>query len=121
VKKTRKIRVPIDKYPDYNFIGLIIGPRGDTHKQLEKKSGAKISIRGKGSQKEGQAGKKFTGDEEEDLHVLITGDNDKQLDIVRPPTFFACVCLNFVVCGVCQVMHNYLLLLYFVRTFTTKN
>lgn len=81
VKKTRKIRVPIDKYPDYNFIGLIIGPRGDTHKQLEKKSGAKISIRGKGSQKEGQAGKKFTGDEEEDLHVLITGDNDKQLDI----------------------------------------
>lgn len=81
VKKTRKIRVPIDKYPDYNFIGLIIGPRGDTHKQLEKKSGAKISIRGKGSQKEGQAGKKFTGDEEEDLHVLITGDTDKQLDI----------------------------------------
>lgn len=96
VKKTRKIRVPIDKYPDYNFIGLIIGPRGDTHKQLEKKSGAKISIRGKGSQKEGQAGKKFTGDEEEDLHVLITGDTDKQLDIVRPPPFFSCVVCRWV-------------------------
>jgi hypothetical protein len=110
VKKTRKIRVPIDKYPDYNFIGLIIGPRGDTHKQLEKKSGAKISIRGKGSQKEGQAGKKFTGDEEEDLHVLITGDTDKQLDIVRPPPFYSFL----VSCGVfganARMMHNYLLL-----------
>lgn len=109
MKKTRKIRVPIDKYPDYNFIGLIIGPRGDTHKQLEKKSGAKISIRGKGSQKEGQAGKKFTGDEEEDLHVLITGDTDKQLDIVRPPPIILFLCR--VVFGAnARMMHNYLLL-----------
>ncbi len=112
MKKTRKIRVPIDKYPDYNFIGLIIGPRGDTHKQLEKKSGAKISIRGKGSQKEGQAGKKFTGDEEEDLHVLITGDTDKQLDIVRPPPPFLFLCrVSLGVFGAnARMMHNYLLL-----------
>ncbi|KAL6043086.1 Splicing factor 1 [Balamuthia mandrillaris] len=82
LKKTMKIHVPVDKYPDYNFIGLIIGPRGDTHKQMEKKSGAKISIRGKGSQKEGQAGKNNPGDDE-DLHVLITADNDKQLEIAR--------------------------------------
>jgi len=78
VKKTAKIRIPVDKYPDYNFIGLIIGPRGDTHKQLERKSGAKISIRGKGSQKEGQMGK--NPDDDEDLHVLITADTQKQLD-----------------------------------------
>jgi len=80
VKKTMKVHIPIDKYPDYNFIGLIIGPRGDTHKQMEKKSGAKISIRGKGSQKEGQVGKQNPGDDE-DLHVLITADSEKQLQI----------------------------------------
>eukprot|EP00005_Dracoamoeba_jomungandri_P010833 CAMPEP_0174275300 /NCGR_PEP_ID=MMETSP0439-20130205/59750_1 /TAXON_ID=0 /ORGANISM="Stereomyxa ramosa, Strain Chinc5" /LENGTH=349 /DNA_ID=CAMNT_0015367391 /DNA_START=282 /DNA_END=1331 /DNA_ORIENTATION=+ len=78
VKKTKKILIPVDKYPDYNFIGLIIGPRGDTHKQLERESGAKISIRGKGSQKDGQFGKN-PGDDEE-LHVLVTADTDKQLE-----------------------------------------
>lgn len=84
VKKSLKIAIPIDKYPDYNFIGLIIGPRGETHKQMEKKSGCKISIRGKGSQKEGQTKKQqLQGDEDEDLHVLVTGDTEKQLLIAK--------------------------------------
>jgi len=30
VKKTKKIYVPVRQYPDYNFIGQIIGPRGYT-------------------------------------------------------------------------------------------
>lgn len=29
-KKSRKLRIPVDEYPGYNFIGLIIGPRGNT-------------------------------------------------------------------------------------------
>ena len=43
-----------DKYPGVNFIGLIIGPRGNTLKKLEKDTGAKIMIRGKGAAKEGK-------------------------------------------------------------------
>jgi hypothetical protein len=35
-KKYRKLRIPIDDYPGYNFIGLIIGPRGNTQKRMEK-------------------------------------------------------------------------------------
>ena len=33
--------------------GLLIGPRGATQKQMQEMSGAKIVIRGRGSQKEG--------------------------------------------------------------------
>jgi hypothetical protein len=35
-KKYRKLRIPLDEYPGYNFIGLIIGPRGNTQKRMER-------------------------------------------------------------------------------------
>eukprot|EP01099_Mayorella_cantabrigiensis_P004288 TRINITY_DN3216_c0_g2_i1.p3 TRINITY_DN3216_c0_g2~~TRINITY_DN3216_c0_g2_i1.p3 ORF type:complete len:138 (-),score=53.25 TRINITY_DN3216_c0_g2_i1:810-1178(-) len=49
---------------------------------MEKESGAKIAIRGKGSVKEGKSrtdGKLNPGDDE-DLHVLITGDTEDSLN-----------------------------------------
>jgi splicing factor 1 len=69
--------------PMHNYIGLIIGPRGNTQKELEQKSGAKISIRGKGSVKDGSKGRpsKQVVDEDLDLHVHITGDTDEQVAI----------------------------------------
>jgi len=81
IKKTKKIFIPQDKYPEYNFIGLIIGPRGNTQKKMERETGCKIAIRGKGSVKEGKvkSGKPQPG-EDEALHVLITGDTEAQLD-----------------------------------------
>jgi len=79
IKKTKKIFIPVDKHPEYNFIGLIIGPRGITQKQMEKETGAKIAIRGKGSVKDGKGRDiKQTGEDEE-LHVLVTADTEDQL------------------------------------------
>lgn len=46
-KKTKKLEIPDSD--SANFVGLILGPNGDSQRQLEKKSGCKISIRGKGS------------------------------------------------------------------------
>ncbi|RLN63549.1 hypothetical protein BBP00_00004062 [Phytophthora kernoviae] len=76
----RKIYIPINDFPSYNFIGLIIGPRGNTQKRMERETNCKIAIRGKGSVKEGSKGKKTNADENDDLHVLITGENDDDLD-----------------------------------------
>mmetsp|Transcript_28160 Transcript_28160/g.43385 ORF Transcript_28160/g.43385 Transcript_28160/m.43385 type:complete len:362 (-) Transcript_28160:150-1235(-) len=81
IRKHRKIPIPIEKFPEYNFIGLIIGPRGLTQKKMEKESGAKIAIRGKGSMKDGKgrmSGKMNPGDDEP-LHVLITADTNDSL------------------------------------------
>ena len=40
---TKKITVPQATYPDYNFVGRILGPRGLTLKQIEQETGCKVS------------------------------------------------------------------------------
>jgi splicing factor 1 len=67
----------VKEYPDYNFIGLIIGPRGITQKTMEKETGAKIAIRGKGSVKDGKGKPSKFEDENDELHVLITSDSEE--------------------------------------------
>ncbi|CAJ1954582.1 unnamed protein product [Cylindrotheca closterium] len=82
-KRTKKVRIPVEQHPQYNFIGLIIGPRGKTQKDLEAKTGCKIAIRGKGSVKEGARGRrdgKLTESDDEPLHVVITGDDQRSVD-----------------------------------------
>ncbi|KAF9602639.1 hypothetical protein IFM89_030527 [Coptis chinensis] len=83
-KLQKKLYIPMKEYPGYNFIGLIIGPRGNTQKRMEKDTGAKIVIRGKGSIKEGRMGQKrdLKPDpaENEDLHVLVEAETQEALD-----------------------------------------
>ncbi|KAL4516099.1 hypothetical protein Ndes2526B_g00806 [Nannochloris sp. 'desiccata'] len=76
-KKSRKLYIPYKEYPDYNFIGLIIGPRGNTHKRMQQETNTVIAIRGKGSVKEGARGD--YGDDD-DLHVLVQGDTQDDVD-----------------------------------------
>ncbi|ETW00360.1 hypothetical protein H310_07005 [Aphanomyces invadans] len=76
----RKLPIPHKEYPTYNFIGLIIGPRGNTQKRMEKEFNCRIAIRGRGSVKEGSKGKKMMSDDHEELHVLITGDREEDIE-----------------------------------------
>ena len=58
-----------------SFIGLIIGPRGNTQKRMQTETRTKIAIRGKGSLKEGIIkNPSYDYGEDEPLHVMITGD-----------------------------------------------
>ncbi|XP_059304992.1 splicing factor-like protein 1 [Lycium ferocissimum] len=83
-KLHKKLYIPMKEYPGYNFIGLIIGPRGNTQKRMEKETGAKIVIRGKGSIKEGRLQQKGNvkpdPSENEDLHVLVEAENQESLE-----------------------------------------
>ena len=47
-RKWKKIFIPQKDYPGYNFIGLIIGPRGNTQKRMQTETNTKIAIRGRG-------------------------------------------------------------------------
>lgn len=78
-----------------------ISTRAYTHaslqKRMEKETGAKIAIRGRGSVKEGRLRKdplKPDPSENEELHVLVTADTDEQADMVR-----ACVCIWVCACS----------------------
>jgi splicing factor 1 len=78
IKTQEKIYIPVNDYPEINFIGLLLGPRGKSLKEIEVKTQAKIFIRGKGSVKDG---KKQKGDSnlEEDLHCLIMADTEEKI------------------------------------------
>jgi len=80
VSLSEKLFVPVHEYPDFNFVGRILGPRGMTAKQLEIDTGCKIMVRGKGSMRdkakeEQNRGKPNWEHLNEDLHVLITVDD----------------------------------------------
>lgn len=73
-----KVKIPKDKYPDINFVGRIIGPKGGTLKALSQSTGCKFSIYGKGSTWESGKEEELlkSGDPKyqhllEELHVMI--------------------------------------------------
>ena len=43
IKVSDKVMIPQDQHPDINFVGLLIGPRGNTLKSMEKETGARGS------------------------------------------------------------------------------
>ncbi|KAA1467332.1 hypothetical protein DENSPDRAFT_236856 [Dentipellis sp. KUC8613] len=79
-RPSEKVYIPVKEFPEINFFGLLVGPRGNSLKKMERESGAKISIRGKGSVKEGKARPdQFAEDAEEDLHCLVLADSDEKV------------------------------------------
>lgn len=82
IKVSDKVMIPQEAHPDINFVGLLIGPRGNTLKNMEKETGAKIIIRGKGSVKEGKVGRKdgqpLPG-EDEPLHAYVTATDPESV------------------------------------------
>ncbi|KAJ6836763.1 branchpoint-bridging protein-like [Iris pallida] len=79
-KFCKKLYIPSKEYPEYNFAGLIIGPRGNTQKRMEKETGAKICLRGKGSVVEGKHKISKSYDNDDDLHVLVEAGSKGSLD-----------------------------------------
>jgi len=74
-KLMKKIIIPIEKFPQAPFMGVIIGPRGVNHKRLQETTGCKIFIRGR------DIGDKWQSDEEAAMpqHVHIEGDTEEQI------------------------------------------
>lgn len=64
-----KLMVPVKEHPEFNFMGVLIGPRGSSLKAMEQRTGAKILIRGRGSTKEPSSDPSA----DEDMHVVIEG------------------------------------------------
>lgn len=65
-----KLFVPVKEHPEFNFMGVLIGPRGSSLKAMELRTGAKILIRGRGSQKEQNSA---DPEANEEMHVVLEG------------------------------------------------
>ncbi|XP_067947835.1 protein quaking-B-like isoform X3 [Watersipora subatra] len=82
VSLTEKLYVPVKEHPDFNFVGRILGPRGITAKQLEKDTGCKIMVRGKGSMRDKKKEEQMKGKPNwehlsEELHVLVVVEDSQ--------------------------------------------
>ncbi|KAJ1452118.1 hypothetical protein M885DRAFT_620270 [Pelagophyceae sp. CCMP2097] len=73
VRETKKLYIP--HVQGINFMGLLLGPRGSSLKDLVDRTGARIVIRGRGSQREGERIVPHDDDDDE-MHVAIEGPAD---------------------------------------------
>ena len=80
-RPTEKVWLPLKEFPEINFFGLLVGPRGNTLKTMERESGAKISIRGKGSVKEGKGRPGYDDQDEEDMHCVVQADDEAKVKL----------------------------------------
>lgn len=83
VHMTEKLVVPTDIYPEYNFIGRIVGPQGESIRRIETMTGCKISLVGRGTKK--------NPDGLENLYVIISTEdalNRAELKVERATNHF---------------------------------
>ncbi|XAR56844.1 hypothetical protein NMG60_11037465 [Bertholletia excelsa] len=79
VKRTMRVDIPADKYPNYNFVGRLLGPRGNSLKRVEASTDCRVLIRGRGSIKdpvkeEIMRGKPGYEHLNEPLHILVEAE-----------------------------------------------
>ncbi|KAI9100176.1 hypothetical protein K1719_024394 [Acacia pycnantha] len=79
VKRTIRVEIPVEKYPNYNFVGRLLGPRGNSLKRVEASTECRVLIRGRGSIKdpareEMMRGKPGYEHLNEPLHILVEAE-----------------------------------------------
>ncbi|XP_028752814.1 KH domain-containing protein At5g56140 isoform X2 [Neltuma alba] len=79
VKRTIRVEIPVEKYPHYNFVGRLLGPRGNSLKRVEANTECRVLIRGRGSIKdpareEMMRGKPGYEHLNEPLHILVEAE-----------------------------------------------
>ncbi|KAF5195228.1 Kh domain-containing protein [Thalictrum thalictroides] len=79
VKKILRLEIPVDSYPNFNFVGRLLGPRGNSLKRVEASTGCRVYIRGKGSIKDPGKEEKLRGRPgyehlNEPLHILVEAE-----------------------------------------------
>lgn len=102
VKKKLRLDIPVEKFPNYNFVGRLLGPRGNSLKRVEASTDCRILIRGRGSIKdpakeEIMRGKPGYEHLNEPLHILLEAElpveiidarliqaRDVLLDLLKP-------------------------------------
>ncbi|XP_022752972.1 KH domain-containing protein At5g56140-like isoform X2 [Durio zibethinus] len=79
VKRTIRVDIPVENYPNYNFVGRLLGPRGNSLKRVEANTECRVLIRGRGSIKdpareEMMRGKPGYEHLNEPLHILVEAE-----------------------------------------------
>ncbi|XP_042201837.1 KH domain-containing, RNA-binding, signal transduction-associated protein 2-like, partial [Callorhinchus milii] len=78
MKLAERVIIPAKQHPKFNFVGKLLGPRGNSLKRMQEETGTKMSILGKGSMRDKaleeemrKSGENKYAHLSEELHVLI--------------------------------------------------
>ncbi|KAM7250971.1 hypothetical protein ACFE04_022854 [Oxalis oulophora] len=79
VKRTIRVDIPVENFPNFNFVGRLLGPRGNSLKRVEASTDCRVLIRGRGSIKdpvreEMMRGKPGYEHLNEPLHILVEAE-----------------------------------------------
>ncbi|KAK2971936.1 hypothetical protein RJ640_004956 [Escallonia rubra] len=79
VKRTIRVDIPVNHYPNFNFVGRLLGPRGNSLKRVEASTECRVLIRGRGSIKDPgkedmMRGKPGYEHLNEPLHILVEAE-----------------------------------------------
>ncbi|TYH52032.1 hypothetical protein ES332_D10G322200v1 [Gossypium tomentosum] len=110
VKKVVRLNEPVDQYPSYNFVGRILGPRGNSLKRVESVTECRVYIRGKGSVKDSVKEEKLKdkpGFEHlnEPLNVLVEAELPE--DVINSSLDYAVAILENLLKPVDESLDNY--------------
>ncbi|RCV30750.1 hypothetical protein SEVIR_6G130400v4 [Setaria viridis] len=88
VKKTMRMDIPVDKYPNFNFVGRLLGPRGNSLKRVEANTDCRVLIRGRGSIKDAAKEELMRGKPgyehlNEPLHLVIEAELPAEIVDIR--------------------------------------
>ncbi|KAK9070800.1 hypothetical protein SSX86_011202 [Deinandra increscens subsp. villosa] len=78
-KRLLRLDIPVDSFPNFNFVGRLLGPRGNSLKRVEASTGCRVFIRGRGSIKDPDKEESLKGRPgyehlNEPLHILIEAE-----------------------------------------------
>ncbi|GMP86191.1 hypothetical protein CsSME_00039060 [Camellia sinensis var. sinensis] len=117
VKRILRLEIPVDTFPNFNFVGRLLGPRGNSLKRVEATTGCRVYIRGKGSIKDPDKEDKLRGRPgyehlNEPLHILIEADLPAHIvdirlrqaqeiieELLKPVVFISNLVLLLAFCG----------------------
>ncbi|CAI9088123.1 OLC1v1022369C1 [Oldenlandia corymbosa var. corymbosa] len=84
VKRSIRVDIPVDQYPNFNFVGRLLGPRGNSLKRVEANTDCRVLIRGRGSIKDPAKEEMMRGRPgyehlNEPLHILVEAEMAPEL------------------------------------------
>lgn len=84
MKLTQKIFVPVKQYPKFNFIGKLLGPKGNSLKRLHEVTQCKISIKGRNSMRD-RVKEEELGKSNDPRYSHLNKDMFLEISSVAPP------------------------------------
>ncbi|KAJ9535708.1 hypothetical protein OSB04_un001140 [Centaurea solstitialis] len=87
-KRILRLDIPVNNFPNFNFVGRLLGPRGNSLKRVEATTGCRVFIRGQGSIKDPEKEESLRGRPgyehlNEPLHILIEAELPASIIDVR--------------------------------------